>query len=87
MASYLVCYELVDNTDEYHLIDKLKSFGEWGRVIGNTWVIHSDKNFVEVRDEITEEMGSNDRLLVVKTDNQAAWLNVLCSNDWLAKNV
>ncbi len=87
MASYLVCYELVDNTDEDSLIEKLKSFGVWGRVIGNTWVIQSEMSFIEVRDEISDYTGSSDRLLVVETANAAAWKNVLCSNEWLKKHV
>ncbi|HCB1233522.1 TPA: hypothetical protein UO054_005294 [Klebsiella pneumoniae] len=87
MASYLICYELVTNKDDSRLIAKLKSFGIWGRVIGNTWVIQSDKNFVELRDEISECIENNDRLLVVKTDNAAAWKNVICSNEWLKAHV
>lgn len=87
MTSYLICYELVNNTSEESIIVKLKSFGVWGRVIGNTWLIQSDKNFVTIRDEIAECMGDNDRLLVVQTANHAAWKDVLCSNEWLGAHV
>lgn len=87
MTSYLVCYELVNNTHESYVIDKLKSFGVWGRVIGNTWIIKSERNFVEIRDELAKYMESNDRLLVIKTESQAAWKNILCSNEWLIENV
>lgn len=87
MASYLVCYELVDNKDSSFIIEKLKSFGVWGRVIDNAWIVKSDKSFIEVRDEISEVIADNDRLLVVETNNIAAWKNVMCSNDWLKTNI
>ncbi|ENZ0175286.1 hypothetical protein ACF958_004121, partial [Providencia rettgeri] len=83
MSSYLISYDLIKNKDYEKIYDAIKSFGTWARVTESVWVITSDLSSTEIRDNLSEHMDSDDRLLVLKSSGVAAWRNVRCSNEWL----
>lgn len=87
MTTYLVAYDLIKTKDYSALIEKIKSYGTWAKVLESTWIISSNKSMVGVRDDLLSVMDGDDRIFVMKTTNYAAWKNVHCTNDWLIKNL
>jgi len=87
MAKYLVTYDLVGTSetsaDYERLIDKIKSYPNWGKIQKSVWLVKSSKSAATVRDELLNYMDSNDRLFVINVTGTAAWRNVLCTTEWL----
>ena len=46
-----------------------------------------NKSAIEIRDHISSVLSSNDRLLVVESNHEAAWFNAICTNKWLVDNI
>ena len=89
MSSYIVSYDLKGATPtQYETVaERIKSIGAWGKVLESTWVVVSDKSAIEIRDHISSVLSSNDRLLVVESNHEAAWFNAICKNKWLVDNI
>lgn len=74
MITYLITYETIipDST----IVDKIRSFQLWARLMTNVWMIKTDSN----RDSVMAYLTSNPlfvgRLLVIRV-----------TNDWIAKNL
>jgi CRISPR associated protein Cas2 len=87
MTKFLVTYDLVgtsETSDEYkRLIEKIKSYGTWGKVQKSVWLLKSSKSSASVRDDLLKAMDSDDRLLVIQVTGTAAWQNQICDNQWL----
>jgi hypothetical protein len=87
MSNYLVAYDLINGKNYSTLIEKIKSYGTWAKVLESTWIISSNKSMVAVRDDLLSAMDDDDRIFVMKTTNYAAWKNVHCSNNWLIEHL
>ncbi|MGB3252268.1 CRISPR-associated protein Cas2 [Buttiauxella gaviniae] len=87
MTTYLISYDLIKNKDYSSLIEKIKSYGTWAKVLESTWIVSSNKSAIAVRDDILSVMDDDDRVFVIKTTNYAAWRHVQCSNDWLIEHL
>lgn len=85
--TFIISYDLAGGSDYDALIQKIKSYGTWAHITESLWAIVSSKTASEIRDEIKEYLSDGSRLLVLKSANVAAWSNVLCTNDWLKKNI
>jgi len=87
MTKYLITYDLV-GTDETskdydRLIEKIKTYGLWGKVQKSVWVVKSSKSASTIRDGLKAIMDSNDRLFVVELGAEGAWMNSICDKSWL----
>jgi len=87
MATYIISYDLVRKEDYAPLADKLKSLGQWAKVVESTWVIVSDLSCTEIRDSLTEVVDNSSKIIVVKSAGVGAWRNAICSNEWLKTNL
>jgi predicted transcriptional regulator len=65
------------------LIEKIKTYPNWGKVQKSVWLIKSSKSASEARDELDAYMDSNDRIFVIKVTGTAAWRKTICTTDWL----
>jgi hypothetical protein len=87
VQSLLITYDLVGtdetSSDYKRLIEHLKSYPNWARVVLSVWVIRTGKTPVQVRDDVKSFLDANDRLFVATLTGAAAWSNVMCSNEWL----
>ena len=87
MAKYLVIYDLVGTSetsqDYKRLIEKIKTYDDWGNIQRSAWMVKSSKGAPEVRDELLAYMDSNDRLFVLELTGASAWENALCETDWI----
>ena len=87
METFIISYEIPDNQDSQALIDKIKTYRTWAHITHSTWAILSDSSAIEVRNTLNEVLPSGGRLIVIQSANNAAWNNVLCTNEWLQKNI
>ncbi len=85
-TSYIVSFELGTGANKEALIAALKSYGTWGRVTNETWVIVAlSDNAASVRDKLTPFIGTGGRIFIVKSGFEAAWQNAACDSEWLKK--
>lgn len=88
MNSYIVSYDLIaPNKDYSSLISAIKNYGTYGKVLESCWIIKSKDSSSTIRTHLSNYIDSNDRLFVAKLTGEAAWRNVLCTNDWLKDNL
>lgn len=88
MPSYFVCYDLRAPGRNYQsLYDRLKQYPQWGKVTESTWVVQTTWTAIQVRDDLMRLMDANDRLFVLKSAGEAAWLNSICENEWLQSHL
>ena len=85
--AYIISYDLAEGGNYDALFDHIRSYDKWAHVTESLWAIVSPKTAVEIRDEVKKYLTEGSRLIVVKSANVAAWNNVICSSDWLKKNI
>ena len=85
--TYIISYDLADGGNYDALFDHIKSYGTWAHITESLWAIVSSKKASEIRDDVKSYLTKGSRLIVVKSANIAAWDNVLCTSDWLKKNI
>lgn len=87
MAKYLVTYDLVGTSetsqDYKRLIEKIKTYADWGKIQKSVWMVKSTKDASEIRDELFACMDSNDRLFILELTGVSAWENALCDTSWI----
>lgn len=88
MTAYIVSYDLSNVRDYDSLIDAIKSYGGWAHITESTWaVVANNSSAAMVRDNLKNFIDGDDRLFVIKSGVEAAWVNVLCRNEWLKENL
>ena len=88
MKSLIVTYDLCSPGRNYNpLYEKLKKYPGWAKITESTWLIKTNSTCVDVRNELGAVIDANDRLFVTESTGVAAWLNVICDNDYLKKNL
>ena len=89
MPCYIISYDLgKENGRDYEsLYEAIKSFGTWAKITDSTWAVVTDKTASQLRDFLSENLDSDDRLIVIKSGVEAAWTNVRCRNRWLKDNL
>lgn len=84
MATYLVSYDLVgtdDTSDNYEkLIERINEYPDCARVQLSTWLLRSEANAKEVRDDLKGYMHSTDRLFVADLLGATAWSSAKCGS-------
>ena len=88
MKTYLITYELKTNRYNYqNLFDAIRSYTAWGRINESTWIIKTSQSALEIRNFLNNYLDYNDSIFVIITNKEAAWNNVMASNDWLKNNL
>ncbi len=91
MAIYMIGYDL--HRSERDTQDKLFSAlevigtGYWD-CLDSTWLVITERTAAEIRDELKQYLGDDDRLLVMRYGEGAAWLGFKddCES-WLEDNL
>ncbi|MDE0804072.1 MAG: hypothetical protein OSA99_12195 [Acidimicrobiales bacterium] len=74
MATYIVSYDLQSPGQDYApLVEYLKSLPNWWHHLGSTWVVVTDMEAAELRNEIRNLVDGNDKVLVVRSASVGAW--------------
>ena len=85
---YIIIYDLRAPGRDYNsLYEAIKAYGTWGKISESAWAIVTTEDSVTVRDYLLRYMDSNDRLMVIKSGQEAAWKNAIAKNDWLQLNL
>lgn len=88
MTCYIVSYDLRAQGRNYEqLYAALKNYPKWAMINESVWAIVTEKSAVDIRDNLTQYIDSNDRLFVIKSGVEAAWRNSKCKNEWLKENL
>lgn len=85
---YIIIYDLRAPGRNYNsLYDAIKSYGTWGKISESAWAIVARGDSASIRDYLLRFMDNNDRLMVIKAGQEAAWKNAIANNDWLKTNL
>jgi hypothetical protein len=85
--TFIISFEVPIDTDLTEFYEALKSYGTWARATEHTWAILTEERAKEVRDYLIDFLPTNSRLFVIKSGSVAAWRNLICSTEWLKKNL
>ena len=88
MNRLLISYDLIAPGRNYDdIYDYLTNFSEYARPLESLWVVKTNKEYSEVRNEIVNNyLDQNDKLLVVDiTGCAASWFNIP-AKDWIKNN-
>jgi hypothetical protein len=81
MAVYLVGYDKKSGEDYQPLYDALENYDHWHE-LDSTWLITSEKSASEIRDDLTQFVPGEDKLLVITVSLPWASLH-LNDSSWL----
>lgn len=79
MATYLIMYDLNKEGAAYSaankkLTDRIKElFGTYWHHLDSTWIVVTDWNHKQIRDDLKGHMDDDDELLVVESSSVGAW--------------
>lgn len=75
MKTYLIGYDLMKQWQDYDvLIEEIKKIGNWWHSLDSTWIIKTNLNSIQIRDRLIPKIDNNDKLLVVRLKEEAAWI-------------
>ena len=81
-------YDLRKPGRDYNMLySAIKSYAHWGKITESTWAVVSESDAFAIRDHLMKFIDSNDRLMVIRSGQHAAWVNAMASNDWLKQNL
>ena len=88
MSSKIIEYDLRQPGRNYDaLYNAIKNYGTWARITESTWFIKTTETCVQVRDKLSKQMDSNDRIFVGELSGTAAWKNTICDGEYLKDNL
>ena len=88
MKTFLVTYACRPES-EANVITAIKSFPFWARINPKAWIIQTDRNTIEVRNQIKESVPQIESLLVIGIDG-ANWATSSVNKevtDWMKENM
>lgn len=85
---YIIVYDLRTPGRNYaQLYDAIKSYQIWGKITESTWAIVTETDHVSIRNYLMQFIDQNDRIMVIRSGQHAAWNNALANNEWLQRNL
>lgn len=89
MSAYIVSYDLHQQGQNYTcLIEKLKGYGTHWHMQQSVWIVVTNQTAVQIRDNLSPCLDSNDKLFVGKLSGEAAWKGYSSSiTQWLKKHL
>lgn len=83
--TFVVIFE-TDKIDEVK--SYLKQFKAYSPITKNSWAILTDKSASVVRSEIAERTNQGDKVFVIRSGTEAAWINqTQAVTNWLKKHL
>lgn len=85
---YLISYDLSQPGRNYsELYDALRRFPKWARLTESFWAVVSSAQATDIRDYLLRYIDEDDRLIVIQSGRNAAWNNLIASNEWCRINL
>jgi hypothetical protein len=85
--TYLISYDVAENGDYNKLFEAIKAYKTWAHITESLWAIQTSQNSVEIRDNLVKYLPEGSRLFIILSGLESAWINVICSNEWLKNNL
>lgn len=84
----IISYDLANPGQNYESLVKLvKAYQSWARLGGSAYLISTDADPVQVRDNLKKALDSNDKLFVGTAPAPAAWIGMPeAVTKWLHEN-
>lgn len=92
MKIFLISYDLgvpETHSDYIALSKHIKSlYSSWARPVKSVWILKSDKDAGQIRDEIKSVLDSNDKLIVVEMSGNWGTYNISKEvTEWMKNNI
>ncbi len=89
MTTYIVTFEVSDASRKGNLKEKLKQHNGYCPIHDNCWAIISDQTPAQIRDFLTEDLSSLDRIFIIRSGTYAAWINAYGpkNSEWLKERL
>ena len=88
MKSFLVTFSCHQDLDS-RVVDQIKTYPFWARINPKAWIVQSDQNTIEIRNQIKQNIPAIDSLLVIGIDG-ANWATSSVNKDvtdWMKENI
>lgn len=86
MQTYIITFQ-TSLQDKTQVENAIKTHRGWAKLSDNAWAVLTNRKAKEIRDIVLSKLNAGDRLIVVRSGTEAAWSNLVASNDWLKKNL
>jgi hypothetical protein len=71
---YIITYDLSNPGRNYEtLLKKIMAYNDWARLGGSSYLITTAHSAIEIRDNLVQQLDSNDKIYVGLMGNSAAW--------------
>lgn len=81
---YLISYDLHNPGQNYDtLIAAIKAYGSWAKISRSCWAVKTNQNAVQIRNNLSRFIDSDDVLFVCHFDNWAANNLPVDVSNWL----
>ena len=90
MSVFVISYDLKQPGRDYaSLHEAIRAYGIWWHNLGSTWLIETTASAQQVANYLLPHIDRNDRLLVVKAGDDAAWTYSFPQDarDWMVERV
>ncbi len=87
MPAYIISYDLRKQRNYDALYEVIRSYGTYAKITESTWAIVTSDSAKQIRDNLFNVTDNDDRLFVIKSGIEAAWRNVISTNEWLKENL
>lgn len=79
--SYVIIIPIQQSEQNSFLSSKIQELGDWFHPYTGIWFLKSIHSEVDIKNQLAMNIGSNEKVIIVKTGNTAATINV--SNEGL----
>lgn len=87
MATYIISYDLRKQKDYQKLIDEIKKYTKWAKILESTWAVVTISSAEEIGKHLKNYMDQDDGLFIMKSGKEAAWSQIICPDKWLIDNL
>lgn len=85
--TYLISYDMAEGGDYDELYKAIKAYGAWAHITESLFAVATEQSAKEIRESLQKFFLRGSRLFIVKSGTEAAWRNVICSNEWLQEKL
>jgi len=89
MTCYVVTFQTNSEDSRSKVREVLKGYGSYCPIHDYCWAIMTAEKAAQVRDKVKDVLTSGERVFVVRSGTEAAWLNSYGekNNAWLKENL
>ncbi|MDI3205408.1 hypothetical protein [Pseudomonas shahriarae] len=87
MTAFIVAYESKNPLSDEQVSGYIRNSGEAMQVTERLWILETEKEAKQLRDEMKPLVGAEGRVVVIKSGRTAAWSNIMGPNKWLVDHL